>query len=278
MPAAPVSVVIPTFNRCESVLKAIASVQQQSLPAAQIVVVDDGSTDNTVEQIRLRFPDVQLLRQDNAGVSSARNLGMRASTQPWIALLDSDDRWFNNKLEIQMNAIAANEGCVLCHCDEIWIRNGTRVNPMNKHRKRGGFIFEHCLPLCAISPSAVVMRRSLLEHLGWFDESLPACEDYDLWLRICSQHPVLFVDQALLEKTGGHEDQLSRKHWGMDRFRLQALAKLLRSNTLSAEQQQLAQTVFSRKFGILVKGAKKRNNQAFIAELHQQYTDLAGSN
>jgi len=181
----------------------------------------------------------------------------------------------SHKLATQMDAIEKQSACVLCHCDEIWIRNGTRVNPMNKHKKRGGFIFEHCLPLCAISPSAVVVKRSVLMDLGSFDESLPACEDYDLWLRLCSQYPVEFVDEALLEKTGGHEDQLSRKYWGMDRFRLTALAKILRSGSLTAEQHAKALTVFTKKYHIVFNGAKKHDNLTLIAELQEQYTDLA---
>jgi len=107
-----------------------------------------------------------------------------------------------------------------------------------------------------------------------FDESLPACEDYDLWLRICSCNPVLFVDSALLEKTGGHDDQLSKKHWGMDRFRLKALGKLLRSHSLSNEKKMLAESTFKRKYQILINGAKKRGNDAFVNELESLYADL----
>ncbi len=269
------SVVIPTYNRCESVLAAIDSVLAQTVKPAQVIVVDDGSDDNTSAMITARFTQVQLIKQPNQGVSHARNQGINAATEPWIAFLDSDDRWFKNKLAIQLQAINNHSNTVLCHCDEHWIRNGKRVNPMNKHQKRGGDIFEHCLPLCAISPSATMVRRSLFDSIGLFDESMPACEDYDLWLRICAKHPVLFVDQALLEKTGGHSDQLSRKHWGMDRFRLHALAKLLRSSSLSDHQTKLALDTFNRKYGILIKGAIKRGNQPFIAELQSLYGDLA---
>jgi len=269
-----ISVVIPTFNRCNSVCWAIESVQQQTLAADEIIVVDDGSDDGTAQKIREQFPDVQLIVQENHGVSHARNQGVQLASAPWIAFLDSDDRWFKNKLTVQMNALSESPEHKLCHCDEHWIRNGKRVNPMNKHQKRGGYIFEHCLPLCAISPSAVIVHQSLLEEIGLFDESLPACEDYDLWLRICASHPVLFVEQALLEKTGGHADQLSAKHWGMDRFRLHALAKLLRQATLSTRQSKQAHTVFMQKFGILLNGAEKRGNHEFAQELKARYEDL----
>lgn len=269
-----ISVVIPTYNRCSAVCEAIESVQNQTLPANEIIVVDDGSEDGTAAHIAKRFPGVQLISQSNHGVSHARNQGVQIASYSWIGFLDSDDRWFPKKLAVQMQAINEYPEFKLCHCDEHWIRNGKRVNPMNKHQKRGGDIFEHCLPLCAISPSAVLIHQSLFSTVGLFDESLPACEDYDLWLRICARFPVLFVDQALLEKTGGHEDQLSRKYWGMDRFRLQALAKLLRSNELSTIQTELTKAVFKKKFEILQTGAKKRANESFALELEQLYADL----
>jgi len=269
-----VSVIIPTFNRSESLCTAIESVQLQTCKAREIIVVDDGSTDDTVSLVTRQFPDVQLIQQTNHGVSHARNQGIRQASAPWLAFLDSDDRWFKNKLESQITAINKSPASKLCHCDEHWIRNGRRVNPMNKHQKRGGYIFEHCLPLCVISPSAVLIHQSLFDDVGLFDESLPACEDYDLWLRICATYPVLFVDQALLEKTGGHEDQLSRKHWGMDRFRLHALAKLLRTNSLKPEQLAATTIVFRKKYEILLAGALKRGNSGFAEELKTRYAHL----
>jgi len=250
------------------------SVLKQTLQPDQIIVVDDGSQDNTARIINKRFPEAHLIQQKNHGVSHARNRGIEAASNQWVAFLDSDDQWFNNKLSVQMRALAASPQYRLCHCDEHWIRNGKRVNPMNKHQKRGGDIFEFCLPLCAISPSAVIIHQSLFEEVGLFDESLPACEDYDLWLRICCSNPVLFVDSALLEKTGGHEDQLSRKHWGMDRFRLKALSKLLRNHLLSDEHKLMTELIFKQKYHILFNGARKRGNDAFATELESQYSDL----
>jgi len=271
---APISVVIPTLNRCDLLCAAVESVVSQTLQPSQIIVVDDGSRDNTSAVVAKRFPDVDLIQQSNHGVSHARNRGIEAATSEWVAFLDSDDRWFENKLAVQMSAINSSPEYRLCHCDEQWIRNGKRVNPMNKHQKRGGDIFKFCLPLCAISPSAVIIHRSLFDEVGVFDESLPACEDYDLWLRICCSNPVLFVDKALLAKTGGHKDQLSKKHWGMDRFRLQALGKLLRSHALNDEQHALAKSTFTQKFQILLNGSRKRGNDAFATQLLALYADL----
>jgi glycosyltransferase involved in cell wall biosynthesis len=269
-----VSVIIPSYNRCQSLPRALDSVLAQTRPAEEIIVVDDGSDDGTAAMLARDYPDLTCLVQDNRGVSAARNAGIRAARGDWIALLDSDDEWLPQKLERQLQALqqarrSDSAAPLLVHCDEIWIRKGRRVNPMDKHAKAGGWIFERCLPLCAISPSAVLMARELLTDVGEFDEDLPACEDYDLWLRICSRYPVLYVDEPLLKKYGGHSDQLSRQHWGMDRFRVQALDKLLSVGGLDATQQEQATAMLHEKCRILRLGAEKRGNQALLDELSE---------
>jgi len=269
-----VSVIIPTFNRLHCIADAIESVLAQTHPALEIIVVDDGSSDGSADWIAAHYPCVQLLRQDNHGVSHARNRAIEQATGDWLALLDSDDRWYANKLDVQMTALAQQPDYRLCHCDEHWFRNGRRVNPKVKHQKHGGQIFAHCLPLCAISPSAAVIHRSLFAELGQFDESLPACEDYDLWLRFCAQESVLYIDQALLAKTGGHEDQLSQRYWGMDRFRLQSLAKVLQSGKLTNEQYALAHETFTSKLDIYLNGASKRGREDEVAALRRQYQGI----
>ncbi len=270
-----VSVIIPTYNRAHLLARALDSVQAQTQPPLEIIVVDDGSEDETAALIQQCYPTVRYLHQANRGVSAARNCGISQARGEWIALLDSDDEWLPERLTKQLQ-LAANAGdCPLVHSDEIWIRNGRRVNQMNKHAKAGGWIFQHCLPLCAISPSAALIRRSLFEVVGLFDESLPACEDYDLWLRICSRYPVLYHPEALIKKYGGHEDQLSRQHWGMDRFRLQALDKLLQQHHLNDDDRQAALAMWRKKNTILLKGARKHGNQALIAECERrQQSDI----
>ncbi|MGB7490221.1 MAG: glycosyltransferase family A protein, partial [Thermoanaerobaculia bacterium] len=196
--AGDVSVVIPTFDRASVLARAVDSVVAQTHSPAEVIVVDDGSTDDTAELVERRFPSVRLLRQENRGVSAARNRGIEASGGEWIALLDSDDEWRPSKLERQMSGLEERPELRVCHTDEIWIRQGRRVNPRQIHAKHGGWIFEHCLPLCAMSPSSILIHRSIFEVVGMFDEELPACEDYDLWLRICSRYPVLYVDEPLV--------------------------------------------------------------------------------
>lgn len=265
-----ISVIIPTWNRADRLANALQSVFAQSLPPAEVIVVDDGSTDDTRELVRSRFRDARYIYQQNKGVSSARNTGIAAASGDWIALLDSDDHWQPDKLEQQCEHLRTWPDYRICHSDEIWVRNGTRVNPMKKHAKQGGHIFRHCLPLCVISPSAVLIHRDLFTAVGLFDERLPACEDYDLWLRICARHPVLYIDQPLITKTGGHADQLSRRHWGMDRFRIHALENILAANTLDTANHAAALATLLDKLAIVIKGAVKRGNHALASDYREK--------
>lgn len=274
MSGADVSVIVPTRNRRAQVLEALASVAAQTCQPREVILIDDGSDDDTIDQVRARFPEVQVARQAPAGVSRARNRGIRAAQGEWLAFLDSDDRWLPHKLERQLEARRSDPDCRLLHCDEIWIRNGRRVNPKQRHRKRGGWIYPYCLPLCVISPSAAVLHRSVFDDIGLFDESLPACEDYDLWLRLCCREAVHYLDEPLLIKTGGHADQLSRQYAGMDRFRLQALAGQLRNAPLSVADRALTLDTLQYKFRIYTQGAARRGRQHEVTALQRRYADL----
>ncbi|MES9940120.1 MAG: glycosyltransferase [Candidatus Thiodiazotropha sp. 6PLUC2] len=255
-----ISVIIPTHNRVHTLPRALDSVFSQSLPPLEVIVVDDGSNDGTNTLIKTNYPQCIYLSQPNSGVSESRNTGIKQARGEWIALLDSDDSWLPDKLQMQMESIISSSNLRLSHTDEIWIRNGTRVNQMNKHTKHGGFIFKQCLPLCVISPSAALLHRSIFDEFGLFDPSLPACEDYDMWLRICASEAVDFVDKPLVVKYGGHDDQLSRRHWGMDRFRVYALQKLLENQKLSDSDRLAAIKTLVKKCKILRQGAEKRGH------------------
>ena len=262
------SVIIPTYNRVDLLPRAIESVLAQQLPhdleSLQVIVVDDGSTDNTPAMMASRFPDVSYIEQPNSGVSAARNRGLREANGEWIALLDSDDEWLPKKLLRQFEILAESQ-LLVCHTQEIWLRNGKRVNQMDKHHKQGGWIFEHCLPICAMSPSSIIIHNSVFKAVGDFDEALPACEDYDLWLRITASYAVAYVEQACINKYGGHEDQLSHQHWGMDRFRVLALQQILQSD-LSPSMRNAATIMLIKKLNILLIGAIKHGNTELIKD------------
>ena len=272
-----VSVVIPTFNRARTLGRAIDSVFAQSRPADEIIVVDDGSNDGTAELLQ-KYKGLIVLQQANSGVSAARNLGITNATSDWIALLDSDDEWLEHKLQLQMKAIADVTDAVICHCNENWIRNGKHLNQANKHKKHGGWIFKNCLPLCAISPSAALIKRSIFNSdvVGLFDTSLPACEDYDMWLRICSKWPVIYIEKPLLRKFGGHDDQLSKHYPAMDQFRIRALEKILRHGNLSPDNYQAALITLIKKANVYLNGARKRNRIEEAENLEQRIRDLTG--
>lgn len=259
-----ITVIIPTYNRAHCLARALDSVLQQTIAAPNIIVIDDGSTDDT-ERLMEAYPNVQYVRQENRGVSAARNKGLQRVMTPWVALLDSDDEWLPNKLEKQVALLSQNPNHRLCHTEEIWVRNGVRVNQMNKHKKSGGWIFDKCLPMCAISPSSVLMETSLFSEFGYFREDLPACEDYDLWLKICAAYPVLYVEEPCIIKYGGHEDQLSQKYWGMDRFRIKSLVDLLEGGVLNDEQRLLSINMAVKKITVYLKGARKRNKTEEVA-------------
>jgi glycosyltransferase involved in cell wall biosynthesis len=257
-----VSVIIPTYNRLPMLTEAIHSVLKQDFEDFELIVVDDGSTDGTIEEIRKFGGRVRLLQHpENRGVSAARNKGFLHAKGKYIAFLDSDDLWVKGKLKIQVTFLDDNPHYPLCYTDEIWIRRGKRVNPMVKHAKYSGWIFEKCLPLCIISPSSAMMRKTLFSKVGLFDEALPVCEDYDFWLRISARFPIFFINRKLIIKRGGHSDQLSNRSWGNDRYRVIALEKLLSEPYVTQEETEIILKEMKKKCQILSKGFLKRGKE-----------------
>jgi len=255
-----VSVIIPTYNRAWINKEAIDSVLKQDFENYELIVVDDGSTDTTSEILSAYKEDIRVFTQNNKGVSAARNLGISKAKGEFITFLDSDDLWLPEKLTAQVDFFKSNPEALVCQTEEIWIRNGKRVNPKKRHMKFSGMIFEQSLPLCIVSPSAVMMRGNLFEKAGLFDEKLPACEDYDLWLRISCQYPIYLLRTPLIIKRGGHEDQLSKTPL-LDIYRIQALVKIIDSKILSNGQRCAAVVELKKKCAIYVNGCLKRNRE-----------------
>lgn len=276
-----VSVIIPTYNRAAVLPRAINSVLAQKGADFELIIIDDGSTEKQDggwssadgdKPNALRSPSSALRffhSEKNRGPAAARNLGIKEAKGEWIAFLDSDDEWKPGKLKAQLKFFEENPDYLICQTEEIWMRNGVRVNPMKKHQKFGGFIFERCLPLCVVSPSAVMMHRKLLEEVGLFDESLPACEDYDLWLQIAAKHPIGLIEKPYLIKYGGHADQRSREFPAMDRFRIQSLAKILSQKILTPEQRFSMRKMLEEKSRIYIEGALKRGKTEEAEEIQK---------
>ena len=269
-----ISVIIPTFNRRHTLKRAISSVLNQTLKPVEIIVVDDGSTDGTDEWLQLYHPSIKLISQSNSGVSSARNIGIQHAQTDWISLLDSDDEWLKDKLEKQVNILLKNSNILFCHTDEIWVRNGVRVNQGKKHQKYGGMIFENCLDICRISPSSSLFHRSLLDDVGFFDEELKVCEDYDLWLRITVKYPVLYLDEPLIIKYGGHKNQLSKVPEGIERYRIQTLEKLRLDKILDPKQKYLVERMLVKKYTIYANGVLKRGRKEEHKKLMNKIREL----
>jgi glycosyltransferase involved in cell wall biosynthesis len=275
-----VSVVIPTFNRAHCLTRALNSVLTQTYPASEIIVVDDGSSDSTHQLVadiagQSSLPIHYLALAENLGVSKARNCGIQAAQNPWIAFLDSDDEWLPKKLESQLLLQEQAPQLKVIHGEEIWIRNGRRVNAMTKHQKTGGHIFSKCLPLCVISPSAVLIHRDVFDEVGLFKEDFTVCEDYDLWLRISSLYEIGFCSEAIITKYGGHTDQLSQQYIAMDYWRVKAISSVLSSRPrLNDEDRQLAQETLIKKSQILLRGYIKHNNLDHYDEIKDLMTQF----
>ena len=265
-----ISVIIPTYNRCDLLKRAINSVIKQTITPKEIIIVDNGSTDQTYQMVSSLFPEINYFIEKKRGVSAARNKGILESKSKWIAFLDSDDAWKPTKLEKQMEFSIFNQDKYrIIHTDENWYRNKKFLNQLKKHKKSGGNIFKNSLQLCCISPSSVVLKKQIFEEYGLFDENLEVCEDYDMWIRITSKEEVGFLDSPLVSKYGGHSDQLSKKFWGMDRFRIKSLEKNLKNEHFSKSQKINVLDTLIEKLTIVSDGALKRGNR----EIFKRYND-----
>ncbi len=269
-----ISVIIPTYNRAEFLRVAVDSVIGQSLQEFELIIVDDGSTDDTKEMLSATYQDdrIRYIYQDNSGPSAARNIGIKAASYDIIAFLDSDDHFAPQKLELQAKAMNSRSDVLVSHTQEVWYRHGKLLNQKKKHRKDDGYIFARCLELCAVGMSTIMVKKELFDRVGLFDESMPCCEDYDLWLRASIRNNFLLVDSPLTIKDGGRADQLSWQYRiGMDRFRISSIQKILEEGLLNQGQEELAISELIRKCTIYGNGCLKHGRD----EEGASYLELA---
>jgi glycosyltransferase involved in cell wall biosynthesis len=273
-----VSVIIPTYNRSRTLKKAVESVLNQTHANLELIIVDDGSADDTPAIIdwykKRNQRKIILVQQKNRGPAAARNRGLAAAGHDLIAFLDSDDWLHRDKIGLQVAAMQKEPDYLVSHTQEIWYRNGRLLNQKLRHRKESGYIFGRCLDLCAVGMSTVMVRRQLVEQVGLFDEQLPCCEDYDYWLRVSVKQPFLLIDRPLTSKDGGRTDQVSFIHrTGMDKYRIRAIEKILASGMLDANQYRMAREELVKKCRIYGMGCIKHGR---LTE-GEEYLSLPGS-
>ena len=261
-----VSVIIPTFNRSERLVKALGSVAQQTELPVELIIIDDGSTDGTRKAVAAFSASTTLkcryLLQPNRGPAAARNSGIRMAASPYLAFLDSDDEWLRDKLAVQYAALSAHPEYCISHTMERWYRNGEHLNQKKHHIPLHGDIFTQALRLCCVGMSTVMVRRELFDRYGLFDETLRCCEDYDLWLRVAAFESFYLVEKRFTVKHGGRPDQVSRRfRIGMDRFRIQALAKLLVATSLPRQLKIMVCRELEKRCRIYAQGCSKRGKK-----------------
>lgn len=196
-----VSVIMPAYNAEKYVLEAIRSIFDQDYEPVEVLLVDDGSRDGTVERVRRETPQVQIIRQANAGVAAARNTGLRHARGELICFLDADDGWFPGKLMAQVDYLQQYpEVGLVFHRWWVWKpdETGAYIGPLGLpvpvpgeiDPVRSGWIYPQLLLDCIVHTSTVMMRRQVFEEIGFFDITLIVGEDYDYWLRVSRKYKI----------------------------------------------------------------------------------------
>ncbi|RLJ09520.1 MAG: glycosyltransferase family 2 protein [Candidatus Aenigmatarchaeota archaeon] len=277
------SVIIPTYNRAEFLKIAVESVLEQDFDDFELLVIDDGSTDNTKQIIEnINNPKIRYFYQQNQGPSSARNLGIKQAKGEWLCFLDSDDRFRKNKLSTAYEYIKKYPEYKIFHTEEIWYKNGKFLSPKKTHKKPNGYVFENALKICCISLSTAIIHKNVFKKIGLFDENFPACEDYEFWLRATFAYPVKLIPRYLTIKEGGRPDQQSKAVSALDKYRYKAIKKLISTQKLSPEKLKICLYYLEEKANIYIKGLLKRNKEkaeifrqgknAFLKEISQKWT------
>lgn len=266
------SVIIPSYNRVELTIRAIHSVLSQSYTDFELIVVNDGSSDNyeKIKSIISKYNHIYI-EQSHGGVSKARNTGLLSASGEYIFLLDSDDEWMIDKLDNQVRFFEMHPDAVLSQTKEQWVRNGSNVQTPLHLEPGDGDCFIRSLHMCCVSSSSVGFKRTLIHEIGLFNEKLRICEDYDYWLRAVLRYPIFCIDRALVVKYSGTHPQLSNSEVAMDRYRVYALLSLLEyvhrcAFALTVDRRASIYEVLRKKTHILKNGAQKRGyeNEVYV--------------
>lgn len=241
------------------VLRAINSVLNQTYKAKEIIVIDDGSTDGT--ETLFPMDGVTYHKVKHSGFpGDIRNIGVEYSTGEYLAFLDSDDTWFENKLEKQAYYFNNHSSCRLLHTKELWIMNGKTISQKKRKHKRSGDIFKESLQGCILGPSTVLMERKLFLEFNGFNPIIEVGEDYDLWLRITNSVEIDYIDDELITKNAGHRDQLSFKYGYIEPFKISVLEDLISNYNLTDINKLIAIESLITKYDIVINGCNKRSN------------------
>ncbi|WP_319583462.1 glycosyltransferase [uncultured Pseudodesulfovibrio sp.] len=209
-----VSVIIPTYNRAKLVGQAIESVLRQTFDDYEIIVIDDGSADDTRDVVTKKYPQVEYIYQDNAGVAAARNRGLRVAKGELVAFLDADDVWYDDKLEKQVQIMRGDKSVPLCFSDWRVIKNGVVAH--DSGMLAGGlnldteFDYSNLITGFCILPSTVMVRRDLVLKYGLFNEQLALCEDWDLFTRISTEGKIVFINKPMIDRFLGQDNLIGR--------------------------------------------------------------------
>ncbi len=205
-----VSVVIPAFNAERFIANALTSVFQQSVVPHEVIVVDDGSTDATGLVAGGFGAPVRVVRTPNRGLSEARNTGIRASTGELVALLDADDSWYPAKLELQLDAMAADTSALLCFVNTEYVRADGGVLRTGSIAGYPDLVEALLLHSCVVGPpSAALFRRAAFDRVGLFDPALSQCADWDMWIRVAARGTIATLREVLVRYLV-HDANMSR--------------------------------------------------------------------
>jgi glycosyltransferase involved in cell wall biosynthesis len=239
-PSPTVAAIVPAYNAAALLPRSIESILSQTVPVTEVIVVDDGSTDETRQVAESFGPPVKCISQPNAGLAGARNSGIRAATSEWIALLDADDRWLPNKIEQQLNAAARHPECVLLYSDAtVVLPDGSIAGHfLTDKGPISGWVFDRLLASCFMLPSTVMVRRKVLLDAGLFNESFRRVEDYELWLRLAREHQFYMVPDSLTLYER-QPDSLSRNVAAMLMAQIEVLEPLLNQPLTPSQRANL---------------------------------------